>query len=326
MAIPDYQTVMRPVLAWLADGEVRRTREVREAMVEAFDLTPEERAEMLPSGRQRVIDNRVGWAITYLAQAGLIHRPSRGRAQISDRGRAALKAHPDRIDSATLRDYPGFRDFVGRTREATATVTPVVDDGSTLLDLPAPMPAEAPGQDESSVLTESTPSDLVEQAIAQNRAAVEGDVLAAALSLSPTGFEDLVIALLSAMGYGKAGLAVRTSASGDAGIDGIISQDPLGLDRIYVQAKRYAQDRPVDLPLLQGFAGALLQQQGDRGVFITTSRFTDGARTAADRINARIELIDGARLAKLLVDYRVGVQPEQTVTLYRVDEDFFETL
>ena len=128
------------------------------------------------------------------------------------------------------------------------------------------------------------------------------------------------------MGYGRAGAVERTSASGDAGIDGIISQDPLGLDRIYVQAKRYAEDRAVDRPRIHEFAGALLGKQGDRGVFITTSRFTPGAQVEADRINARIELIDGKRLAQLLVRYEVGVQVEQTATLYRIDDDFFESI
>ena len=167
---------------------------------------------------------------------------------------------------------------------------------------------------------------LLALAVATNRAAVEGEVLKSALALSPTGFEDLVIALLGKMGYGRAGTVERTSASGDAGVDGIISQDPLGLDRIYVQAKRYAEDRTIDRPRIHEFAGALLGKQGDRGVFITTSRFTSGAVHEAERINARIELIDGRRLAELLVEYEVGVQTEETVTLYRLDEDYFESL
>lgn len=144
--------------------------------------------------------------------------------------------------------------------------------------------------------------------------------------MSPTGFEDLVMVLLENMGYGRLGTIERTSASGDAGVDGIISQDPLGLDRIYVQAKRYAAGRPVDRPRIHEFAGALLGKQGDRGVFITTSSFTAGARLEAERINARIELIDGSRLAGLLVRYGVGVQVQQTILLHRMDEDFFEGL
>ncbi len=273
-------------------------------MAEEFRLTDVERKAMLPSGRQRTMDNRVGWALTYLTQAGLVSRPSRGQVVISDVGRAALSVNPGRIDMKTLESYPSYVEFRERTRKA-----------------PVPLPSVAVAP-----IAEATPSDLIEQAVSTNRAAVEGEVLQSALALSPTGFEDLVIRLLERMGYGKAGSVERTSASGDAGVDGIISQDPLGLDRIYVQAKRYAEGRTIDRPRIHEFAGALLGKQGDRGVFITTSRFSTGARQEAERINARIELIDGPRLAELLVAYGVGVQVEQTVTLYRLDEDFFDTL
>ncbi len=269
-------------------------------MADAFQLNDADRAEMLPSGRQRKMDNRVGWSLTYLFQAGLISRPRRGSSVITHQGRAALVGNPSRIDMKALEAYPAYLEFKDRTRsEAIASTTTV----------------EPP--------TEATPTDLIEQALATNRAAVEGDVLQSALAMSPTGFEDLVIRLLQNMGYGRAGSAERTSVTGDAGIDGIISQDPLGLDRIYVQAKRYAVDRAIDRPRIHEFAGALLGKQGDRGVFITTSRFTKGAQEEAERINARIELIDGSRLAELLVKHGVGVQVEQTVTLYRLDEDFF---
>ena len=302
--IPDFRTLMRPVLALLADGSVRRSRDAKDAMADEFGLTEAERSELLPSGRQRTIDNRVGWSLTYLSQAGLVARPNRGHVVITDDGRAALTANPDRVDMKTLEAYPAYLDFRDRTREKTASIVPPAQDG----------PVEA------------TPSDLVEQALSTNRAPVEGDVLQAALALSRTGFEDLVIRLLERMGYGKAGSVERTSASGDAGVDGIISQDPLWLDRIYVQAKRYAEDRTIDRPRIHEFAGALIGKQGDRGVFITTSRFSSGAVQEAERINARIELIDGRRLAELLVAYVVGVQVDQTVTLYRLDEDFFESL
>lgn len=304
MSIPDFQTLMRPVLAHLSDGSIRRSRNVKDAMADEFGLSDTERAEVLPSGRQRTIDNRVAWALTYLSQAGLVARPNRGHVTITDEGRAALDANPSRIDMKTLEAYPAYLEFRDRTRGKATSCAILVDDG----------PSEA------------TPSDLVEQALAANRAAVEGEVLQMALGLTPTGFEDLVIRLLERMGYGKAGSVERTSASGDAGVDGIISQDPLGLDRIYVQAKRYAEDRTIDRPRIHEFAGALLGKQGDRGVFITTSRFSAGAIQEAERINARIELIDGRRLAELLVSYGVGVQVEQTVTLYRLDEDYFEGL
>ena len=217
-----------------------------------------------------------------------------------------MRSHPDRVDVSVLRDYPAYREFRERSR--------------------AKQPADSSAVDMRDSGETSSPEDLIDAAVAENRAAVEGEILKKALSLSPTGFENLVIALLEAMGYGRAGSIQRTSATGDAGIDGIISQDPLGLDRIYMQAKRYATDRTVDRPKIHEFAGALLGKQGDRGVFITTSRFSPGAINEAERINARIELIDGARLAELLIRHRVGVQTVQTVDLYRLDEDFFDEL
>ena len=305
MGIPDFQTLMRPALACLEDGEVRTTRSVRETLAALYELSEADTTHMLPSGRARTFDNRVSWALTYLSQAGLIERPRRGHVQITAAGRQALAAHLQRIDMGTLEQYPSYVEF--RTRRSR-------NNPSSGTSADGTEPAAA------------TPADLIAQAVADNRAAVEGEVLRAALALSATGFEDLVIRLLEAMGYGRAGSVERTSSSGDAGVDGIISQDPLGLDRIYVQAKRYAEDRAIDRPKIHEFAGALLGKQGDRGVYITTSRFTDGARREAERINARIELIDGARLAELLVAHEVGVQVESEATLYRIDEDFFETL
>ncbi len=245
--------------------------------------------------------------MSYLSQAGLIERPGRGLVRIADEGRAALETYPHRIDAKALEAYPTFLEFRDRKRVRSA------DDGSST--------EKTPIHDEES----STPNDLAERAERTNRTAVEREVLAAALKLSPTSFEELVVRLLDRMGYGRAGSAQRTAPSGDGGVDGIISQDPLGLDRIYVQAKRYT-DAPVDRPAIHGFAGALLARQGDRGVFITTSRFTKGASEEAERINARIELIDGIRLSELLVQYGVGVQAEQSVTLYRLDEDFFDSI
>lgn len=305
MPIPDFQQLMRPALAFVADGAAHRSRDVKSGLAGEFGLTAEERAQMLPSGRQRTFDNRVSWALTYLVQAGLAVRPTRGVVTITDIGRAALDAHPDRIDMKTLEGYPMYLEFKERTREKQ----PAASDG---------LAPAGPSAD--------TPTGLVEQAVAMNLALVEGEVLAAALALSPTGFEELVIRLLAAMGYGQAGTVERTSATGDAGVDGIISQDPLGLDRIYVQAKRYAVDQVIDRPKIHTFAGALLGKQGDRGVFITTSRFSSGAKDEAEKINARIELIDGRRLSQLLVRYGVGVQVEHEAVLFKLDEDFFEDM
>lgn len=302
--IPDYQACLRPALALLAGSGPLRSRAVKDALADEFGLDDAERAATLPSGRQRVMDNRVGWALTYLAQAGLIQRPQRGVVAITERGRTVLAELPAGAGLGT-KDLERFSEFVA-FQQRTRTVAAGVDDADT----------------EHS----STPEDTLTRALAQNRVAVEREVLARAMSLTPYAFENLVITLLERMGYGHAGSVERTSASGDAGVDGIISQDPLGLDRIYVQAKRYAQDNVIHRPRIHEFAGALLGKQGDRGVYITTSSFSAGARAEADRINARIELIDGQRLAELLVRYRVGVQVEQTVELLRTDEDFYEGL
>lgn len=311
MTVPDFQSLMRPVLAHLADGATRRSRDVITAMADHFGLSEDERAEMLPSGTSKRLDNRVGWAITYLSQAGLVDRPGRGQVVITAVGRTALDRYPERIDMKVLEAYPAYVEFKERKgKRRNSGDRPDEKHETTVLDDDEP----------------ATPNDLMDRAVSTNRAAVESEVLAAALKLSATGFEELVVRLLDRMGYGRAGSVERTSASGDAGVDGIISQDPLGLDRIYVQAKRYAEDRAVDRPRIHEFAGALLGKQGDRGVYITTSRFTHGARDEAERINARIELIDGSRLAELLVQYGVGVQPEQSATLYRVDEDFFDSI
>lgn len=303
--IPDFQTCMRPALAHLADGGLHRSREVKEALADEFGLTEAERAELLPSGRQRVIDNRVGWALTFLSQAGLVERPSRGVVRISDQRRHALVANPSRIDMKVLEQYPSYLEFRQRTRDAKP---------------------DSAGDAVEHVAVPVSPEDLLATAVAENRAALEGELLKRALALDPTGFELLVLRLLGAMGYGKAGMIDHSGKSGDGGIDGIISQDPLGLDRIYLQAKQYATDRTVGRPTLQAFAGALMSAQGDRGVFLTTASFTREAVEEAKRVNLRIELIDGERLAELMLRHGVGVQPKTSATLYDLDEDFFEEL
>ncbi|MGB4916251.1 MAG: restriction endonuclease [Propionicimonas sp.] len=307
MTIPDFQSLMRPVLAHLADGDLHRSREVKEAMSDRFELSDAERAELLPSGRQRTMDNRVGWSLTYLSQAGLVERPARGQVRITAEGRVALEVNPSRIDMHVLERYPAYLEFRDRTRGER----PASSEGEPEVVSPSPV----------------SPQDLVDRAVAENRAAMEGELLKKALALDPKGFELLVLRLLAAMGYGKnGGLIDHAGRSGDGGIDGIISQDPLGLDRIYLQAKRYAPELSVGRPTIQGFVGALVGAQGDRGVFLTTSRFTEGARVEADRVAYRIELIDGKRLAELMLRHGVGVQVQTEVRLYDLDEDFFEEL
>lgn len=304
--IPDFQTILRPILDELSDGSTRRVRDLVDAMSERFQLSQEDRAALLPSGRQRRMDNRVNWSVSHLFQAGLVTRPARGQVALTPAGREVLAAHPERVDMRVLNGFESYREFRSRSTQrdtaggARMTAEPDVDAAS--------------------------PQDLLAQAVTENRAAVEGELLKRALALSPAEFERLVVRLLEQMGYGRFGAVEHSGRSGDAGIDGIISQDPLGLDRIYLQAKRYAPDQSVQRPAIQGFVGALMGAQGDRGVFITTSTFSSGARTEAERVNARIELIDGLRLAELMLRHGVGVQAETTATLHQLDEDFFESL
>ena len=294
---------MRPALLLLVDGEAHRVRDLVDQISDLFNLTDEERTETIPSGQPK-IRNRVNWAMSYLFQAGLTERPQRGQSRITDLGRQALGEFPERIDMKALEKYPAYLEFKNRTR-------PAKDDSDPTNEVVEQL---------------STPQDLLGEALSENRAFMSGELLQRALALPPVGFEDLVMKLLYAMGYGKAGRVERTRATGDAGIDGIVSQDPLGLDRIYVQAKRYAVDQTIHQPAIHSFSGALDHAQGDRGVFITTSSFSKGAREAAEKSSRHIELIDGSRLTGLMVRHGVGVQPESTVTLYQVDEDFFESL
>lgn len=294
---------MLPILARAADGEVHPWQELRDECAHVFQATGEELAERLPSGGSR-FDSRVQWALTHLAQAGLLTRPRRGHVQITMRGKEVLAERPDRVDMQLLARFEEYREFRARTRTSV---------GEQL--------AEA---DESAVVSES-PVEAIAEAVRESHEALAADVLRRVLDQPPVFLEQLVLTLLTAMGYGgRAGAAEHWGRSGDGGIDGVVRQDVLGLDRVYVQAKRYASHQAVSRPDIQAFVGALHGQQADRGVFITTSRFSAEARSYVERIPNRIVLIDGRRLAELMILHNVGVQNESTFVLKRVDEDFFE--
>jgi restriction system protein len=313
MPVPDYQTFMAPVLRALEDGEPRSIGQIRELVAAEMGTTDEERAEVVKSGIG-VFDSRVGWAVTYMAQAGLVRRPRRAVNQITDRGREILRAHPDRVDSHILMQFEEFRDFKNRTR------TRVDRDRAARMDVGVTITADG-------VVEGHTPRETITVAVEENNTAVASDILNRVRERDPAFLENLVLKVLTAMGYaGAAGSAEHLGRSGDEGLDGVIKQDKLGLDRIYVQAKRYAADRTVGRPDIQGFVGALHGAQADRGVFITTSRFSPDAYSYAEKVQARIILIDGQELAKLLVDHNIGAQDSETFVLKRVDEDFFEEI
>jgi len=310
LAIPDYQTVMLPLLRSASDGREHRFRDAIEQLAIEFGLSDEERAQLLPSGAQPVFDNRVGWARTYLKQAGLLSSAKRGVFQITEDGRALLAENPRRIDVGLLDRYDAFRQFRARRRER----------GEVAVDLGDTRPREENAEQPS----EQTPEDALATAYVKVRRNIEAELLDQVRGASPAFFERLVIDLLVAMGYGgsrqDAGRAI--GRSGDEGIDGIIKEDRLGLDAIYVQAKRW--DATVGRPEIQKFAGALQGQRANKGVFITTSQFSRDAEEYTKVIASKIILIDGEQLASLMVDHNVGVTPVGVYELKRIDSDYFE--
>lgn len=305
MTIPDYQTAMLPLLRFAADGAEHRFRDAVEALALEFQLSSDERSELLPSGAAFLFDNRVGWARTYLKQAGLLASPKRGLMQITDRGKAVLAKKPARVDVKYLDQFQEFRDF--RTRRP--------EDGQA---------AATPSTPQQTSLEIETPEDRLAAAYRRLRQDLELDILTQVKSSTPAFFERLVIDLLVAMGYGgsrrDAGRAI--GKSGDGGIDGIIKEDKLGLDVLYLQAKRW--EGTVGRPEIQKFAGALQGHRAAKGVFITTSSYTREALEYVNLINTKIVLIGGQELAALMIDHNVGVSTVGMYELKKVDSDYFE--
>lgn len=313
MPIPDYESAMLPLLQLAGDGAEHRSREAVEKLAVHFKLSDAERAELLPSGTAPLFDNRVGWARTYLKQAGLLESPKRGWFKITDRGRAILSRNPERIDANMLDQFEEFRAFRSRRREGTIEIAPPQAGA-----VPA---AETAVQE---LLSDQTPEDLLATAYRRLRRNLEIELIEQVKAASPAFFERLVIDVLVAMGYGgsrqDAGRAI--GRSGDGGIDGIIKEDKLGLDVIYVQAKRW--EGTVGRPEIQRFAGALQGRRANKGEFITTSSYSRDAVEYAEIINSRIILVDGEELAGLMIDHNVGVSTAGTYELKRIDNDYFE--
>jgi restriction system protein len=309
VAVPDFQTLMLPVLRACGDGLEHATSELVGQMAELFGLSEEECRRLLPSGTQTVIANRTHWAISYMVRAGLLERVRRGVVRLTDRGRDLLAHRPERVDVKTLRRFDEFLQFKQRTRQSPA-------EGEDERTPVSSLPPTTRGH---------TPEERIEGAAVELEAALRSELVARIRSAKPAFFERLVVELLVKMGYGSAlgGRAEAIGRSGDGGIDGMIDQDPLGLDRVYLQAKRYAEDNPVGSPAILQFSGALAQRGATRGVFITTSRFTEDARATAARLPQRIVLIDGDELARLLIRHDVGVRIAQTIQVKKIDEDFF---
>jgi len=302
--IPTYEEAMPAVLAALADGTSKHRNTIAKAVAEHFRLTPEEREQQYGSQRTTLIKGRSGWALTYLKQAGLVTISKRGWYQITPRGREAT-ATGVAIDREFLEQYQEFQDFLSRSRVQSA------DEAKEVVSV-TPEPAGL------------APDEALEQAYRTLRAELEADILETVKSGSPEFFERLVVDLLVKMGYGgnREDAARAVGRSGDGGIDGVIDEDRLGLDVIYLQAKRW--EGVVGRPEIQKFAGALQAQRARKGIFLTTSHFTKDAEDYVTRIDSRIILIDGRRLAALMFDHEVGVTPRATYTVKGIDGDYFE--
>lgn len=305
MSIPDYQTLMLPVLKAALQGEVRIS-EVIGKLADEFHLTDAERAEMLPSGRITLFANRVHWAKTYLKQAGLIEQPRRSYFRLTARGRQAIASGQHRIDNKYLSQFAEFIEFKTRSRgeedeaETTAAAEPLVE-------------------------ARETPDELMRKAHAQVIGELREELLDRLIGSSPAFFERMIVQLLSEMGFGgsveAAGKAI--GQSGDGGVDGVIDQDSLGLDRIYVQAKRYTPANKVGASAIRDFFGSLDRFKAAKGVFATTSDFTKDAEETASMLSKRIVLVNGKRLGDLMIRHNVGCRIEETLHVKKIDEDFF---
>lgn len=303
MAIPDYQTLMLPLLKFTSDGALHTTPEAVDVLASEFSLTPEDLAQMLPSGNMTTFKNRVGWARSYMKQAGLIDSPVRGKFKVTPEGLSLLAERPEHIDNKLLERYDSFLEFRARGRTKTDAD---IQNAHTEPD------------------SVETPEEQLESSYEKLKSDLESEVLGALKSNSPGFFERVVLDVLLRMGYGgnRHDAAKAVGKAGDGGIDGTINEDRLGLDVIYVQAKRW--EGSVGRPEIQKFAGALQGRRATKGVFITTSSFTKEAHEYSAGIMSRIILIDGERLARLMVDFGVGVSTVASFEIKRIDTDYFD--
>lgn len=299
MPIPDFQTIMLPLLRVTSDGQEHSIQELIDRLAEEFSLSEEELRELLPSGKQTVFYNRVGWARTYLSKARLLEMTRRSYYRITDRGKQVLSTNPPRINLKFLEQFPEYLEFREREGDRRKPKQPNFDE------------------------EEQTPEEILEEAYQEIKNSLAQELLNLAKESHPSFFERLVVELLVKMGYGgsRRDAARAVGKAGDEGIDGIIDEDRLGLDTIYIQAKRW--DNVVGRPEIQKFVGALMGKRAKKGIFITTSTFSNEAINYVSNIESKIVLIDGKRLAELMIDYDVGVTTVSTYQIKRVDSDYF---
>lgn len=316
MAIPKYDEMYREFLEVLSDNKPHKISEIRDTLAIVFHLSDDERNELLPSGKQPLFNNRVNWTASYLKQAGLIKNSSRGIYNISAAGAEVLRTYFHKIDNSFLLKFDSFREFLSRS---IPTVSASATNSSTVL-------SDDLVTRQSEVSSES-PQDILDSAYNKINTALIDDILSEIMKQSPAFFERLVVYLLTQMGYGGSlkGAGTVTRTTGDEGIDGIIREDKLGFNLIYIQAKRWERTSTIGRPDLQKFVGALAGQGAAKGLFITTAQFTKEAVDYAKKQHTtKIILIDGITLAKLMIEYNVGVSVEATYSIKRIDSDFFD--
>ena len=299
MAVPDYQTLMLPLLRTVADTE-KSVSEYTSELAEQFNLSEDDLQLTIPSGSQTLIRNRAQWAATYLAKAGLISRTRRGYILATEQGKKVLSSKIKKIDNQFLMSFDSFKDFKNiNEQDNQQKSAPELNDSST-------------------------PEDLIAAAYKKYEKTTRDEIIDLILGLSPTFFEKLILDLFKAMGYGGKGKTTHMGKSGDGGIDGIIDEDPLGLEKIYLQAKRYAPENKIQIDQIRSFSGTLIEQGAQKGIFVTTSSFVSSAYDYVQKVPQRLILIDGAQLTKLMYQYDVGVRTVDTVKLKKVDIDYFE--
>ena len=304
MAVPKYNDLMLPLLQYASDDKEHHIRDASEAIAQHLKLSEEQKNELLPSGKKTKYYDRIHWAKTYLSKAVLLESTGRGYFRITERGYSVLDMNPPEIDNKFLNQFPEFVEF--------QTPSEVVED--TVVKAPMLTSEE-----------EQTPQEQIQSIHQRLRKSLADEVLDAVLSVSPSFFERLVVDLLLAMGYGSSlDSGERIGQSGDGGVDGVIREDKLGLDMIYIQAKRYARDNGVGRPAVQAFVGSLMGMGATKGVFITTSYFSEQAIQYAKNVpNVKVILIDGQQLATLMIEHNVGVSVQKTYEIKQIDENYF---
>jgi len=302
MSIPDFQSIMLPLMEVASDKNIHIFRDVINKLIQKYNLSDEEKNELLPSGKQPIFENRTGWAKTHLKKAGLLIYPKRGCIQITERGLSFLNNKPDRIDVKSLKQFDEYNEFI--------KITNVDKDNDDTIN----------------EIETHTPEELMEKAFQNIKRTLADEILEKIRNVSPSFFEKLVVDLIVKMGYGgsakDAGKAI--GKTNDEGIDGTIKEDKLGLDVIYIQAKRWKDGNVVGRPELQKFVGALAGQGAKKGIFITASSFTKEALEYTPKNETKIILIDGIQLSELLIEYNIGVSNQQIYEIKKMDNDYFE--